>query len=266
MKIFQVDSFTNEPFKGNPAAVLICMEALPKTLMKSIAAEMNLSETAFLEPVEGNIFNLRWFTPTHEVTLCGHATLAAAHILCERELIDVEQDIEFLTLSGTLKVRKEGGWLHMDFPAIPTHEVDVPDTLSKAYPRKIISAAGSELDLILELKNEKAVKDFLPDFNIIEAIEYRGVIVTAKGQDGIDFVSRFFGPRVGVPEDPVTGSAHVLLGDFWMKKLGKSTFNAQQVSQRGGDLKVQMKGDRVLLSGQAITVMESNLLINQGNR
>jgi len=263
MKIYQIDSFTTEKFKGNPAAVVITPRSITKKLMKAIASEMNLSETAFVEPVEGNIFNLRWFTPTHEVTLCGHATLAAAHLLYEKEFAEAGLPIEFHTLSGTLYVKLSEGTLSMDFPRIPTERYDIPEVLSEAYPGKFIEAYTSELDLILRMGSELDIGNFSPKMHILAEPDYRGIIITAECKtQGIDFVSRFFGPRVGVPEDPVTGSANVLLADYWHKQTGKSTFQSKQLSARGGEMGLEIQGDRVIITGQAVTVMEAEFFLD----
>jgi predicted PhzF superfamily epimerase YddE/YHI9 len=263
MKIYQIDSFTTEKFKGNPAAVVITPRAISKKLMKAIASEMNLSETAFVEPVEGNIFNLRWFTPSHEVTLCGHATLAAAHLLYEKEFADTGLPVEFHTLSGPLYVNLKQGTLSMDFPRIPTERCEFPEILNEAYPGKFIEAYTSDLDLILRMGSELDIVRFTPKMHILAEPDYRGIIITAESKEqGLDFVSRFFGPRVGVPEDPVTGSANVLLADYWHKQTGKSRFQSKQLSSRGGEMGLEIQGNRVIITGHAVTVMEAEFYLD----
>ncbi|MFC2187757.1 PhzF family phenazine biosynthesis protein [Fulvivirgaceae bacterium LMO-SS25] len=262
MKIYQVDAFTDTKFKGNPAAIAITPRPIDTSLMKAIASEMNLSETAFIEPVDGNTFNLRWFTPTHEVTLCGHATLASAHLLFEKEYADANERIEFMTLSGPLLVSKKGDIISMDFPRIRTQKVEIPHILQEAYPGVFLEAWGSELDLILRVKSSKIVADFKPNYHVLSEPEYRGIIITSEGdEDGIDFVSRFFGPRVGVPEDPATGSANVLLADFWHRKTAKLKFSSRQLSKRGGEMTLELNDERVIIEGKAITVLKAELYI-----
>jgi PhzF family phenazine biosynthesis protein len=232
--------------------------------MQKIAAEMNLSETAFVSPPDPHgIRNLRWFTPLVEVPLCGHATLASAHVLL-REM-EVGSPLRFETLSGVLEVTEEtGGWLRMDFPADPPEPASPPPGMLKALgcPPNTPSFRGVK-GWIFRLPSKKEVLAVSPDFTRLGQVEVGstplGAIVTAPGEEGMDFVSRFFGPWVGVDEDPVTGMAHTLLGPFWAKELGKSEMRAQQVSRRGGDLKVDIVDDRVLISGQAVTVVRGAL-------
>jgi predicted PhzF superfamily epimerase YddE/YHI9 len=262
MKIYQVDAFTKEKFKGNPAAIAITPRAIPKNLMKSIASEMNLSETAFVEPVEGNVFNLRWFTPSHEVTLCGHATLATAHLLYEKDFADRAHPIEFHTLSGPLFVYFNQDVLVMDFPRLKTNRTEVPEVLKDTYPELFLEAFSSDLDLILRVSSSAKVDEFNPIMHALAEPDYRGIIITAEGHDrGVDFVSRYFGPRVGVPEDPVTGSANVLLADYWHQQTGKRRFKALQLSKRGGEMELELNEVRVLISGNAVTVLEAEFFI-----
>jgi PhzF family phenazine biosynthesis protein len=264
--LFKVDAFTDRPFRGNPAAVCVPPEPLDAALMQSIAAEMNLSETAFVGPAgPDGIRNLRWFTPAVEVPLCGHATLATAHVL----LSELGQDapLRFQTLSGILEVDREGdSWLRMDFPADPPTRADAPPGLLEALglPPDTPSHQGVK-GWILRLASTEEVHAVKPDFTRLGQVEVGssplGAIVTAPGPNDLDFVSRFFGPWVGVDEDPVTGMAHTILGPYWAGELGRTELKARQVSERGGELKVRVAGDRVHVSGQAVTVVRGALTI-----
>ena len=258
MKIWTVDAFTDKPFAGNPAAVTI-VESFPSNeICQNIAAEMNLSETAFIKPLGKNHFHIRWFTPQVEVKLCGHATLASAHILFEEGLGNGE-GITFDSLSGPLFVKREGTEIVLDFP-LQKVEKDLPLPLfEEIFGNNIVAAVTAYDDVIVEFADEKFVRKLNPDFSKIKTIECRALIVTAKGKAPYDFVSRMFAPRVGVNEDPVCGSAHCKLADYWQKKLGKKEFLAYQVSSRGGILGVRIQGDRVLLKGHAVTVLEGKL-------
>lgn len=257
-KIWTVDSFTNQPYKGNPAGVMIVKDFPEDSICQIIAAEMNLSETAFIKPLQENHFHLRWFTPTTEVKLCGHATLAAAHILFEQKLVK-DKIIEFDSLSGKLFVCREEDALSMDFPLQETG----PDLDPKSFEETLSLPSGSILnavqaydDVILEMKSPKMLKELTLDTALVMKIDCRGLIITAKSNMPYDFISRFFAPRVGVPEDPVTGSAHCKLAHYWSKKLGKQNFFAYQASRRGGEISIQVSGDRVSLKGQAVTILE----------
>ncbi|MGD9365509.1 MAG: PhzF family phenazine biosynthesis protein [Desulfobacteraceae bacterium] len=257
--IYQVDAFASEVFSGNPAAVCILDAWLDDSLLQAIAAENNLSETAYLLQ-NGNSFDLRWFTPVTEVALCGHATLASAYVqFFYREWS--EDNIRFQTRkSGQLMVTKKGEVLEMDFPARPVQTQPCPDALSRALgvtPQKVY---GSEEDLMVVFDSEKTVTEIKPDFARLEQIDCRGVIITAPG-DRCDFVSRFFAPRVGVPEDPVTGSAHCVLIPYWATVLGKNELNALQVSKRGGELFCGFTGERVRISGKAALYLEGTITI-----
>ena len=256
MELFQVDAFTHVPFRGNPAGVCISTEPLSELLMQQIAAEMNLAETAFVSAVDG-YKNLRWFTPTVEVTLCGHATLATAHILYQRGLIGPEEEHVFETLSGQLQINQpEEGLLEMDFPLINTEKKKVPQWLKEHF-EGIKGYAFTPKNDILELEDEEAVRAYLPDMGQIAKNTRQGLIITARGTDDIDFVSRYFVPNVGVPEDPVTGSAHCELAHYWKDILEKTSFRAYQASRRGGHLELQITENRLLIRGRAVTVFKA---------
>jgi len=261
MKIYQVDAFTEQPFKGNPAGVCILAGQVKDSWMQDVAKEMNLSETAFLVPYQDG-YNLRWFTPESEVDLCGHDTLASAHILWERGYLRKDETARFFTKSGLLSARIAKGWIELNFPATPGQEIEVPAGLLAALGGiKPVYVGKNIFDYFVEVENEETVRGMKPDMTTLANITMRGVIVTAKASD-YDFVSRFFAPGVGIFEDPVTGSAHCCLGPYWMKKLGKDNFLAYQASERGGLLKGQVVGDRILISGKAVTVIEGELLFN----
>lgn len=257
--IYQVDAFSSEVFSGNPAAVCILDAWIDDSRLQSIAAENNLSETAFLVR-NGGGFELRWFTPATEVALCGHATLASAFVLFDR-LKWTAESIAFQTRkSGQLVVAKRGDLLEMDFPSRPAHKLAAPAGLNEALGVSPTEVLGSAEDLLVVLDSEKAVREAQPDFGALERVECRGTIVTARG-DRSDFVSRFFAPRVGIPEDPVTGSAHCVLIPYWAGVLGKSSLHAFQVSKRGGELLCAHAGERVKISGKAVLFMEGTASI-----
>jgi PhzF family phenazine biosynthesis protein len=265
-RIIQVDSFTDRPFAGNPAAICLLDAAAPEAWMQHVAAEMNLSETAFVQPIEPeSLFRLRWFTPRVEVDLCGHATLAAAHVLWEEKMLGPEAPAQFETRSGRLCARRQGGWIEMDFPAEP---LDSPitdrselDRIATALNAPFVSAGRNRFDYLVEFADEQAVRELQPDYRRIAAFPVRGVIATSRASTPeFDFVSRFFAPRVGVDEDPVCGSAHCCLGPFWASKLGRPELTGHQVSPRGGVVKVRVAGPRVALIGQAVTVLRGELL------
>jgi PhzF family phenazine biosynthesis protein len=261
LPIYQVDAFSDRIFAGNPAAVCPLQEWLPAETMQAIAAENNLAETAFFVPSAGYEaeFDLRWFTPAVEVELCGHATLASAHVLY-RHLSATADTLTFHSKSGPLRVSREAdGKLTLDFPARPpkplaTHPDGLLDGL-RATPLAVLAGP----DLVALFATEAEVRALHPDMAHLAKVEYRAVIATAPGSGEIDFVSRFFGPRVGVPEDPVTGSAHTTLVPYWAEKLGKTTFHARQVSPRSGDLWCELRGDRVLMSGYAKTYLKGEI-------
>ena len=262
--IFQVDAFTGQPFTGNPAAVCILEEEISSEAMLRIAAEMNFSETAFVQPLaEDGTRKLQWFTPKVEVPLCGHATLATSHVLL-REL-EEPGPLRFDTLSGILTVEEEEeGWLRMDFPADPPSPADPPEGLLKALGCPSDTPTAESVKIwVVRLKTEKAVKKLEPDMAALAKVDLGetalGVSVTAPGTAGADFVSRFFGPWVGVDEDPVTGMAHTVLGPYWMEELQASALRARQASTRGGSLRIRSDGDRISISGQAVTVVRGKL-------
>lgn len=260
MKIIQVDAFTNRAYTGNPAAVCILDEPPADFWMQDVAREMNLSETAFiLRHDEG--FDLRWFTPATEVELCGHATLASAHVLWEDGYVGPAEAIHFDTRSGELTCTRAGDWIEMDFPATPAAEAEPPDGLQELLGAPAVWVGRSREDLLVELPDEKQVRSLQPDLAALRRIEARGIIVTSRGIGaGYDFVSRFFAPRVGVDEDPVTGSAHCALAPYWSAKLGRAELVGYQVSSRGGKVRTRLSGDRVLLGGQAVTVLRGELV------
>ncbi len=260
--IYQVDSFTNRPFAGNPAAVCILPDARDERWMQDVAKEMNLSETAFL--VKGNDgYNLRWFTPAVEVALCGHATLASAHILWETDLLKPGEQARFHTLSGLLTAERRGDWYEMDFPAKSETPVEIPASLVEALGAggKVKNITANEFDFLVEVASEAIVREMQPDFTSLSKIPVRGVIVTSRADSGdYDFVSRFFAPAAGINEDPVTGSAHCFLSPYWSERLGRNELVGYQASARGGVVKVRLDGDRVHLGGQAVTVLRAELL------
>jgi PhzF family phenazine biosynthesis protein len=260
LTIFQVDAFTTKPFAGNPAAVCILSRPAEESWMQNVAREMNLSETAFLFR-EGDGFRLRWFTPAVEVDLCGHATLASAHILWETSYARPEEKVSFHTRSGTLTAERRGDWIEMDFPAKPEEAAPEPAGLAQALGVKIRYLGRNQFDYLVEVDSEEVVSTLKPDFTTLGTLPIRGVIVTARASSReYDFVSRFFAPRVGVNEDPVTGSAHCCLGPFWESRLQKREFVAYQASPRGGVIRVRVMGSRVVLGGQAVTVLRGELL------
>jgi PhzF family phenazine biosynthesis protein len=259
--LFQVDAFATEPFRGNPAAVCILDTPADEWWMQAVAAEMNLSETAFLVPktIAPN-FSLRWFTPTAEVDLCGHATLASAHVLWETGRVPGAATVSFHTASGVLTAAQSGGAIWMDFPALASEPVAAVPGLAGALGISPVTIGRNIHDYIVELASAADVTDLRPDFASIAALDTRAVVVTARDDRGDhDFVSRCFAPRVGVPEDPVTGSAHCALGPWWADRLGRTDLVGYQASARGGVVHVQVRGDRVLLGGNAVTVLRGEL-------
>lgn len=256
-KIYQIDAFTEKVFGGNPAAVCPLEYWLDDELMQNIAQENNLAETAFYVKKD-NIFELRWFTPEVEVDLCGHATLASAFVIFNIENFGGDR-LEFATRSGILTVEREGDFLIMNFPVDELSEVEISDDILHAFDDQPRNAFKGKTDLMLVFEEEKEIRNLKPDFNILEHMTgYRGVICTAPG-DEVDFVSRFFGPQVGVKEDPVTGSAHTTLIPFWAQKLGKSEMTAMQLSKRQGYLKCKYLGERVEIGGRAQLYMKGEI-------
>ena len=260
MIITQVDAFADAPFSGNPAAVCLLEEPRDAAWMQSVAGEMNLSETAFLRRRPDGAFDLRWFTPTVEVDLCGHATLASAHVLREQGVCAPDSVIRFHTRSGVLTARCCHGWTELDFPSDPVREVPAPPDLIEALGAQPRHLGRSRFDYLAELESEAAVRALRPDLHRLRAVDTRGVIVTARASTpGFDFVSRFFAPATGVDEDPVTGSAHCSLGPYWRGHLRQDEFTAFQASARGGVVRVRVDGGRVKLTGQAVTVFRAEL-------
>ncbi|HKT32884.1 MAG TPA: PhzF family phenazine biosynthesis protein [Gammaproteobacteria bacterium] len=251
--IYQIGAFTGERFCGNPAAVCPLEEWLPDELMQKIAAENNLSETAFFVP-QTDSYQLRWFTPTTEVDLCGHATLASAYVIARILKLRMRR-IAFTSNSGPLVVDVDGDLIRLDFPADPPHPVAPPPGLELALGFAAQEVQGSRLQYLLVLAAEVKVRGFKPDMPMLARLDYKGVIVTAAGED-CDFVSRFFAPRLGVPEDPVTGSAHCVLVPYWAARLGKNKLHARQLSPRGGELFCEAHGARVWMAGRAVKYLE----------
>ncbi len=259
-KIYQVDSFTDRPFAGNPAGVCILPEARSEKWMQNVAREMNLAETAFLVK-QSDGHNLRWFTPAVEVDLCGHATLASAHILWETGQLPVNQEAHFHTKSGLLTARQDGKLIEMNFPATPATSAEAPPGLLQALGVDAKYVGKSRFDYLIEVEPEDTVRGLTPDFGQIKQLPVRGIIVTSQTKsDGYDFVSRFFAPAAGIDEDPVTGSAHCTLGPFWAGRLGKKGLTGYQASSRGGTVRVRVDGERVHLGGQAVTVLAGELV------
>ncbi len=259
MTIYQVDAFAEKVFEGNPAGVCILPGPADESWMQCVAMEMNLSETAFLYEKDGG-YHLRWFTPTKEVELCGYATLASAHILRETGRLQAGETAVFFTLSGRLTASEAGGVITLDFPASGCREAEERSAIEAALgmPARFVGCNG--MDWLAELDSEAAVRAVQPDMGGIVKAGARGVIVTARSSSpGFDFVSRFFAPAVGIPEDPVTGSAHCCLGPYWRDRLGKTVFSAYQASKRGGKLAVEVRGDRVLIGGRAVTVFSAEI-------
>ncbi len=259
-EIFQVDAFTDTPFAGNPAGVCVLPEPADEHWMQRVATEMNLSETAFLVEQDDG-FQLRWFTPAVEVELCGHATLASAHILWEQGVLAPDNAARFHTRSGLLSAVRKDAWIEMDFPAEPETPTDFPSDPFKAFGANARYVGKNRFDFLLEFDSAEIVRKIVPDFSQLCDISGRGFMVTSLSDtDQYDFISRFFAPAAGVNEDPVTGSAHCCLGPFWSQKLGKNKLVGYQASKRGGVVKVRVGDNRVYLSGQAVTVMRATLL------
>jgi PhzF family phenazine biosynthesis protein len=259
-KITQVDAFTDSPFAGNPAAVCLLDEPGDQSWMQHVAQEMNLAETAFLYPQQDG-FHLRWFTPTVEVALCGHATLASAHILWEDSHLRPEQQARFYTLSGLLTAERQGAWIILDFPATPASPATPLAELSQALGVRLTFVGQNQFDYLVEVDSEETLRSLKPNLTLLEQVPVRGVIVTSRSSSpDYDFVSRFFGPRSGVNEDHVTGSAHCTLAPYWGERLGKLEMTAYQASARGGILRVGLRDDRVSIGGQAVTVLRGELV------
>jgi predicted PhzF superfamily epimerase YddE/YHI9 len=258
--IHVVDAFTSSPFGGNPAGVCVLNEPRDAHWMQQVAGEMHLSETAFVHAIDGG-FALRWFTPTVEVDLCGHATLASAFALWETGDIPRGEQARFLTRSGWLHCRESNGWIEMNFPAKPCVPFTVPNDLERALDCVPLFTGGNGMDYLVEFSSADAVRGLLPDLAAISCLPCRGLIVTARSDSAeFDFVSRFFAPAAGINEDPVTGSAHCALGPYWAARLGRTDLTGFQASSRGGVVKVRVDGDRVFLSGQAVMMSRVELL------
>ncbi len=262
IRIVTVDAFTNAPFAGNPAAVCVLEQPRPEEWLRNVAREMNLSETAFLVP-RSSEFDLRWLTPAVEVDLCGHATLASAHVLWQDGHLPAGTQARFHTRSGLLTADRRGDWIEMDFPVKTATAANPPAELLPALG--VPSPVGvfrNAFDYMVEVETEEIVRSLTPDHTLLRRIPVRGVIVTARSSTReFDFVSRFFAPGSGIDEDPVTGSAHTALAPYWSAKLGKTEMTGYQASARGGVVRVRMNGDRVILGGQAVTVMQAALLV-----
>lgn len=256
LKLFQADAFANELFAGNPAAVVPLQEWFPDHTLQQIAMENNLSETAFFIP-DGNDFHIRWFTPLSEVVLCGHATLASAHILFA-ELGFNGQIIRFKSKSGLLTVERKGELLELNFPADFVKQTILPESVSIGMKVKPLEVYKGKTDYLLVYSTEEIIRSLDPDFSLLKNAEARGIIATAKG-DAVDFVSRFFAPAVGINEDPVTGSAHTLLTPFWANRLQKKTMTALQLSKRGGQLTCTLDNDRARIAGKAVTYLRGEI-------
>ncbi len=255
-----VDAFTNKAFSGNPAAVCLLDQELADVQMQSIAMEMNLSETAFVKRTsEPDSFGLRWFTPTVEIDLCGHATLASGFWMVQAGWVKPGATIRFQTLSGELRVKSDEEWIEMDFPLIPTFAEKHPFFGNDFFGSKITYAAKLKKNWIFELEDANAVESCEPDFSIVKKHSEEGIIITAPGKGTFDIYSRFFGPNVGIDEDPVTGFAHCALMDYWFQRSGKSKLKAYQASQRGGELYLEKRKNRVMIRGQAVTVLSGQI-------
>jgi PhzF family phenazine biosynthesis protein len=260
LPIFHVDAFADRPFRGNPAAVCILAEPREDPWLQDLASEMNLSETAFLLK-EGEGFRLRWFTPVMEVDLCGHATLASAYVLWESGYLKPSQKAHFFSRSGLLAAERKKEWIELNFPATPATPAAPPDGLLQALGVEPSYVGKTRFDYLLEVATEEVLRSMRPDFRALKALSVRGIIVTSRSAaPPYDFVSRFFAPGAGIDEDPVTGSAHCCLGPYWRDRMQKDEFLAFQASPRGGVLQVRVGGDRVFLSGKAVTILRGELV------
>jgi predicted PhzF superfamily epimerase YddE/YHI9 len=256
-----VDAFSDGPFTGNPAGVCVLHDPADAAWMQNVAAELNLAETAFVVRRPDRDFDLRWFAPVVEVDLCGHATLAAAHVLWETGALDPSSPARFHTRSGLLTASKAGDWIELDFPSTPAAAADPPPGLLEAMGVAARFVGRSPFDYLIEVADEATVKAAAPDFTKLKKISTRGVMITARSTDAkYDFVSRFFAPGAGIDEDPATGSAHCCLAPFWHARLGQTSFVARQLSRRGATIKVSVAGDRIMLAGKGLTMMRGELL------
>ncbi len=257
LNIYQIDAFANRTLEGNPAAIIPLDEWLSDELMQAIAAENNLSETAFFVPTtEG--YHIRWFTPVHEVNLCGHATIASSYVLFNMLGYD-KAEIEFESKSGRLIVKQKGEWLEMNFPSQPPIKCEIPQQILDVFNEKPVECLKSE-DYLVVFDNEQQVFDANPNYSLLSELELRGVTITSRSEK-YDFVSRFFAPKYGINEDPVTGSSFTQLIPYWSSKLSKNNLFAKQVSKRGGEVQCSYLGDRVLISGKAAKYMVGTIEI-----
>src|SRR5260221_282335 len=263
MRLLQVDAFTDAPFRGNPAAVcFLDGRERDNAWLQNVASEMNLSETAFLSWREDGDWSLRWFTPSVEVDLCGHATLASAHALWEEGLLPRSETARFQTRSGLLTAASDGDWIELNFPATPAEAAQPAEGLLDAVGVKPLWVGRNRFDYLVEVASEDEVRAVQPDYAQLRPVRARGVMVTSRASTpGYDFVSRWFGPQSGVDEDPVTGSAHCTLAPYWSARLGRTSLSAYQASPRGGVLRVTFDGDRVRIAGRAVTVLRGELLV-----
>lgn len=262
MRLLQIDAFTSHAFGGNPAGVCLLDRDVDDVWMQRVAMEMNLPETAFLRARDDGSWSLRWFTPTVEVDLCGHATLASAHALWQEGLLAENDTARFHTKSGLLTASRDGDRIELNFPATPAQQTDTPSKLAEALGSTPLFVGYNGTDLLVEVESEAVIESLAPQLALIAKLPSRGVIVTsASARDGIDFVSRFFAPQSGIDEDPVTGSAHCTLAPFWSPRLNRTTFRALQLSARRGELQVTLDNDRVRLAGKAVTVFRGELVV-----
>jgi PhzF family phenazine biosynthesis protein len=260
-RIVTVDAFTDVAFAGNPAAVCVLSEPRSEEWMRNVAREMNLSETAFLLPQEDG-YDLRWLTPAVEVDLCGHATVASAHVLWQDGHLAAGAQARFHTRSGLLLADQRGEWIELNFPVKIATVAEPPADLLPALGVSAVAVAKNAFDYLVEVESEEIVRGASPDFSLLRKIPVRGVILTSRSSTtGFDFISRFFAPGSGIDEDPVTGSAHTALGPYWAGKLGKAEMTAYQASARGGVVRIRLDEDRIILGGQAVTVMQAQLLV-----
>jgi len=258
---WQIDAFTNQPFGGNPAAVCWLESKADPSWMQNVAAEMNLAETAFIRKIAAG-FELRWFTPTVEVDLCGHATLASAHALWTNGYVPANEPIPFHTRSGVLTCTQRGEFIELDFPATPAKPIEMPVGLAEALGADPQDILQSKFDYVAVFGSPQVVRQIQPDFGALEKFPVRGIIVTARSDEArYDFIARFFGPASGIDEDPATGSAYCSLLPYWSPILGKLEMTAFQASRRGGVIRLKLSDDRVILGGQAVTVWRGNLLV-----
>ncbi len=260
LTIWQVDAFTDEPFRGNPAAVCILPVARDPAWMQAVGREMNLSETAFLTRREDG-FDLRWFTPAIEVDLCGHATLASAHVLWQEGVLRQDEAARFHTRSGLLTARRDGDWIELDFPTDPPRPAELPEAVLRGLGSRPAYSGTGKFDYFVALETEAELRAVAPEFGLLASAGRRGVVVTARSSTvPFDYVCRFFAPAAGIDEDPVTGSAQCALGPYWHERLGKDDLLGYQASARGGIVRVRPRGERVLIAGKAVTVLKGELI------